>query len=454
MNMDLGRRFAEHFHELVKSTAGDRLIVACSGGLDSTVLLHLLRFSPHLPRLELTAAHFDHRMRPESGEDAAWVAGLATAWGVQVCIGRADRTLSGEADARLARYEFLFRERAARAARWLLTAHHADDQAETVLFRVLRGSGPSGLRGIPARGPNGLLRPLLPFTREELEAYAQACRIAFRRDSSNNEMRYARNVIRHEILTRAEEAVAPGARRSLLRLARLSRLDEEAWRSLMPSLLEGVVLESGPDRVVLARPAFLALHPGVRARVLRSIAETLGLPLGAVGTRVALQFTSSSASGRRHALAGGLVLSREFDRLVLSRPRAEIGEGGILDIREPGEGQATFSLAGRSYLVEWTRSSGPEGAWRQAFDSATLSFPLRLRGWAPGDRIRLGYGTKKLKKLFAEMQVPADERSRRPVMADGDGAVIWVPGLARSVDVPGPSAGAGLTIALRESPVA
>jgi tRNA(Ile)-lysidine synthase len=454
MKTDLRRRFAEHLHELAGPKAGDRVVVACSGGLDSTVLLHLLRFSPDVPALDLTVAHFDHRMRPESAEDAAWVKGLATAWGVSIRVGRAERSLSSEGDARLARYEFLYRERDGLGARWLLTAHHADDQAETVLFRILRGSGPGGLRGIPARGPRGLLRPLLPFARAELEAYAKVCRIGFRSDSTNNEPRYARNVIRHEILPRAEAAVARGARRSLVRLARLSRLDEEAWRSLMPSLLEGVVVESGPDRVVLSRPSLLALHAGVRARVLRSVSETLGLALGATGTRVALQFTSSSASGRRHALAGGLVLSREFDRLVLSRHRAEIDEEGILDIREPGEGQATFTLAGRSWLVEWTRLSGPESAWRQTFDSAKLTFPLHLRGWAPGDRIRLGYGTKKLKKLFAEMQVPADERSRRPVMADGDGAVIWVPGLVRSVDVPEPRAGAVLTVALREAPLA
>jgi tRNA(Ile)-lysidine synthetase-like protein len=133
---------------------------------------------------------------------------------------------------------------------------------------------------------------------------------------------------------------------------------------------------------------------------------------------------------------------------------AEAGEEGILDIQEPGEGQATFTLAGRSWLVEWTRSRGSAGDWTESFDSEAVAFPLRLRGWAPGDRIRLGYGTKKLKKLFAEMQVPADERSRRPVMTDGDGSVIWVPGLARSVDVPAPRAGSGLTIGLREANLA
>jgi tRNA(Ile)-lysidine synthase len=176
----------------------------------------------------------------------------------------------------------------------------------------------------------------------------------------------------------------------------------------------------------------------------------MGVVLGEAGTRSALEFTSSSASGRRHSLPGGLVLTREFDRLVLYRYQP-VGDEEALEIREPGEGQGTIRLAGRTYLVVWARSPGPEGAWAEAFASERLNFPLRLRGWIPGDRIRMRYGTKKLKKLFAEMQVPAGERSRRPILTDGRGDVLWIPGLARSVEASPPLEGNGLIIAVRES---
>jgi tRNA(Ile)-lysidine synthase len=448
--MDLGRRFAEHLLELAPLREGAAVVVACSGGIDSCVLLHLLRFTPELPPLRITTAHFDHGMRPGSAEDALWLRGLARAWGISARLGRADQPLSGEADARQARYRFLVEARADIGAHWLLTAHHGDDQAETVLFRILRGSGLKGLGGIPPVGPRGLLRPLLPFRRAHLEAYAARWNVPFREDPTNRSERYARNVIRHQILPRIEASVAPGARESLIRLARLARSDEAAWKSLMPSLLGGVLVESDPERTVLDLPALLTYHPAVRGRILREVSRRMGAVLGEAGTRSALEFTSSSASGRRHSLPGGLVLTREFDRLVLYRYR-DLGAEEALEIRGSGEGQSTFTMAGRTYLVTWASSPGPEGAWAEAFASDRLTFPLRLRGWIPGDRIRMRYGTKKLKKLFAEMQVPAGERSRRPVLADGRGEVIWVPGLARSVNALPPDGGNALFIALRES---
>ena len=111
----------------------------------------------------------------------------------------------------------------------------------------------------------------------------------------------------------------------------------------------------------------------------------------------------------------------------------------------------SVSLAGRRWRAEWTRSGHAQERWTQAFASARLSFPLRLRGWAPGDRIRMRYGSKKLKKLFAEARVPVGERSQRPVLVDAHGAVLWVPGLARSADAPEPVQEPALFISVTET---
>jgi len=158
------------------------VLVALSGGLDSVVLLHLLRFGKGLPPVRLQAAHFDHRMRADSGSDAEWVKGLCQAWDVPLHLGLADAISASEEEAREKRYEFLLGVKDEVGARWLLTAHHADDQAETVLFRIFRGTGLPGLAGIPRRRSPGVFRPLLPFSREALEGYASCHGIRHRQD--------------------------------------------------------------------------------------------------------------------------------------------------------------------------------------------------------------------------------------------------------------------------------
>jgi tRNA(Ile)-lysidine synthase len=447
--MDLVERFTRHVLARGFFDEGDRVVVACSGGLDSSVLAHLLRWSPGLPELGIVLAHFDHRMREGSGGEASWVRGLAAAWEIPMASGAAVEPPRNEEEARTARYAFLSRVRESQHARWLLTAHHADDQVETVLFRILRGTGLAGLRGVPEIGAGGVLRPLLPFRREELGEYAGQRRVPFLADPSNLDLRHARNVIRHEILPRAEKGVAAGARHSLLRLARLARTEEMAWRSLYPTLLEGVLATAGPGEIALARPAFLSYHPAVRARLLREVARRAGVTLDEPGTRTALEFTSSGASGRRIFLAGGLVLSREFDRLVLSRGPAPRGSE-VLRLTEP-EGSGAFALNGRRWQAEWSCSGPTSGHWTQSFALDGLVVPLELRGWTQGDRIRMSYGSKKLKKLFAEARVPLGERSRRPVLVDGRGLVLWVPGVARSIDARDVGGGARLTISVTET---
>jgi tRNA(Ile)-lysidine synthase len=423
---------------------GDRVVVAFSGGLDSLVLLHLLRFAPELPRVEPIAAHFDHRMRPESGADARWAADRARGWGVPFEGGEAHTPPASEEAARDARYAFLDAVRARVGARWILTAHHADDQAETVLFRIARGTGLGGLRGIPARR-GALLRPLLPFWRAELEEYARVHGLDARVDPSNADPRFARNVLRAELLPRLETAVAPAARRALVRLARLAAREERAWRTLAPRLLEPLVIEEDSARIAVAAPQLLGYPWALRARVLRALVRRLGAGLDEAGTRAAVEFMGSAASGRSHPLPGGLLLAREFDRLVLSRPRpagraSDTISDVVLEIGGAAPGARTFELAGRRLAARWSLDPLPHG---EAFALGRLHFPLRFRARRPGDRIRLAYGSKKLKKLLAEARIPLSERARVPVLVDGEERVLWLPGIARGAGtepVPGEAA--------------
>ena len=428
----LAERVAARLFAERRAAPGGRALVAVSGGLDSVVLLHLLRFAPETVGLELVAAHFDHRMCPGSDEDARWIERLARAWRIPFEHGVADRPPASEAAARELRYAWLHHVQVRMAARWILTAHHADDQAETVLFRLARGTGVAGLRGIPARrGP--LLRPLLGVWREELADYARAHGLDHREDPTNADLRFARNVLRHEALPALARA-APGARRALVRLARVAAREERAWRALLPGLVEEVTCGRGPNRIVLDRSVLLHWPEGVSARVLRSCARELGGALDEAGTRALIQFTREAASGRSQSLPGGVRVAREFERIVLGRAEPGAAERPLeIPTASPGEG--TLEIGGRRLRARWSNAAaaGAPRAERDEvwFPLARLAFPLHIRGWRPGDRVRLLYGSKKLKKLLGEARIPAGERSRIPVLVDGRGRVLWVPGVAR-----------------------
>ena len=404
---------------------GARLLVAVSGGVDSVVLLHLLRFGCREDGYVLRAAHFDHRMREGSGADAAWVEGLCRAWNVPLVRGEASAPLRNETVARTARYEFLQSAMAETESEFLLTAHHADDQIETVLFRMLRGTGLAGVAGIPSRRGQ-VLRPLLPFRRKEIMAYAREAGLSYRDDPTNLDARLARNRIRHEVIPFLERS-APGFGESVLRLARAVACWEAVWEREVKALADAVTVESEAGMVQLARTELLGYHRQVRARVIRHVLRELGGTPGRAGTRAALAFIRSGASGARIELAGGLRVERHFHRIVV-RQAAGAATNEPLIILEPESGSGRAVIGGRAFRAEW---SVGEAAMPSAvsFPTASLTFPLELRAWKPGDRIRLRGGTRKLKKYFGDRQIPRYRRHSIPVLAEPGGQVIWIVGM-------------------------
>jgi tRNA(Ile)-lysidine synthase len=447
----LASRLIAHLDRTGLLSPDSPVVVALSGGLDSVVLLHLLRFPARERVGPVTAAHLDHAMRPDSEADARWVAGLCRAWDVPLVSARMETPPASEAAARHARYAFLEEAAAAvGAGARIATAHHADDQAETVLFRLARGTGVRGLRGIaPRRGH--IVRPLLHFTRSELEAYAAAAGLAYRADPTNAELRFARNRIRHRVLPELERA-RPGATRSLAALADDARRVEAAWQDVVEAAARNVVVatEAGsPGGALLAGDRFLAYHPHLRVRLLRYLLRRHGAVPGRAGTRAALEFITSGRSGAALDLPGGVRLERDFDRVRITGP-APTPPDVPLEITGPEAGAGRAWVAGRELRVEWRGSAGADG---EVVEAGVVvpepRFPLTVRGRRAGDRIRLGYGTKKLKKLLAERRLDRHARSRVPVLVDGAGTVLWVVGVARAKGVG--AAGDGLHIAVRDA---
>lgn len=422
------------------------MLVALSGGGDSTALLHLITGIAPERRLRVTAAHFDHGLRRSSAAEARRVADRCRAAGVPCRIGRAGPDLArDQAAMREARYAYLREAADEIGAERIATAHQADDQAETVLFRVLRGTGLPGLAGIPARRGR-LVRPLLPFGRAELRSWLGRGGVPYLDDPSNRDPRWARARIRETMLPAVEQVWGASAADRLRELAGAAEradaaLDTRAHRALERGRRSPPGLGWEERAVSLDRAVLLQTPPEIRGRAVRLLARRRGLTLSGGGTRQAIQFISEGRSGGRVDLGGGLVLAREFDRLVLGRP-ADDHPDTALTIDGAAAGRGRLFVGGRRVEVVWGPEAGPrDGVIRGAesrgvaLSERRLGFPLRLRGWVDGDRLRTGHRTRKLKEIFRESRVPASRRSRLLVVEDGDGSLVWVEGIGRDPEV-------------------
>lgn len=439
----LEERFKVHVAEEELLGSGDTVVVALSGGLDSVVLLHLLRFELDELNLDLRAAHYDHAMRPCSKADANWVSGLCSAWNVALTSKRAEQKISSEEEARDARYSFF--ETVVPTDAKIATAHHKNDQAETVLFRVARGTGVRGLRGIlPKRG--NLIRPLLPFSRSELEEYAAERGISWREDPTNKKLIYSRNVIRHVQLP-ALEAEFPQAVDILARFARVAQSTHRRLNARAKEVAGELMLEEGERFSLISREKLLELPGDLQARVLRFLLHKLGSVPDRANTERMVEFARSAGSGAEIHLEDGARIERDFDRLRITNEDGE-EHSTELRIQEQSAGEGQVVIEGDSFGFAWGDDRKSERDVRELAVISSPAFPITVRQWEPGDRIRFAYGSKKLKDFFREKKLDRHTRKSLPVVVDAKGEVLWVAGLVRAGDVS--CEGDGFHIALLE----
>ncbi len=317
---------------------GTRVVVAVSGGPDSLCLLHVLRALAPERELRLHVAHLDHRLRPESADDAQFVAQLAEEWGLPATMGSEDvaaharRTKTGlEAAARELRYRFLAQAARATQARTIALGHTADDQAETVLLRLLRGAGPGGLAAMRPRRPVQrehpellLIRPLLETRRDEVESYCRAFALEPLRDSSNEQPIYARNRVRGYILpllkTYNANIVA-----TLARTARVCADEDELVDGFADRAWQAIA-QLRETEVVLGRAEFAELHPALRRRVLRRAITEIAPEVELGAQHIDLALDAIGAGRKRMQLPGGLWLRIEREELQIGRRAVPEGE--------------------------------------------------------------------------------------------------------------------------------
>ncbi len=424
-------RFSAHLRRRRLFTSPGVALVAVSGGPDSVALLDLLSGETAGGRLRLVVAHVDHGIQPGGAAVAAAVRALAARFGVACEVGQLDLGPdASETTARRARYQWLESTRTRVGADWVVTAHHKDDQAETVLMRTLRGSAPAGLAGIPVRTRSGIVRPLLPFTREELAAHLAARGLRSHQDPANRDPRHLRSWLRQTVLPVLVSRLGPRARDDLVRVARHAAADRRAWDAVLDRL-PGLDVRARRHRFDVARAA-LAEYDGVlAAAVLRAAARRIGLVIGPRRARRLVDL-ARGLSGRRLELGNGWIAEAAFDRLRVG-PATTMLAAGAFPARDP-RGAAAFG----GFAVRWEPGVAPQRLTRAAWRTWLSGAGWELRAPRAGDVIEPlgGIGHRPLRRLLMEARVPRSERAAYPVVARGE-TILWVPGICRSAaDLP------------------
>jgi tRNA(Ile)-lysidine synthase len=434
---------------------GARLIVAVSGGADSVALLVALRALARARRWRLTVAHMDHGIRGASSRaDAAYVAALARRWRIPARSARCNvplrarrRGLSVEAAARDARYDFLARVVRETGADAVVTAHTADDQAETVLMNVCRGSGLTGLGGIPPVGAWGdvrILRPLLGIGHAELVGSLERCGVPWREDETNTDTRFTRNRVRRDVMPMLAGTMNPSVRNALCRLAALCRDDAEVLEAMTEARLGNCVLDGGDlSLAAVGRDA-----PAMRRRIVRRWLMSRGVPAQALDYE-SLARCETLLNSRRGSgvvpLDGGIGVKRENGRLsvvyggVRESPafRARIRFPGTTIVDPPG---FTVRAAERPGIIRPPRTRAGDLPAEVSLSAVKVGRrPLIVRSWRPGDRMKpFGMrGSRKVQDILTDHKVPRDSRGSVPVVECG-GEIVWIPGyrIARGWEVP------------------
>jgi len=448
--MDLTRRVGDYVDREALLEPRQRLVVGVSGGADSLCLMDSL----HRLGYRLVVAHFDHRLRPESRAEAETVREVAAAYGLPAVIGSMEppaKSRTSEQTARVERYRFLAQVARRRRIRTLAVGHTADDQVETVLMHLLRGAGPSGLRGMLPRTPldawigaieaPGLtvIRPLLELKRSQTAAHCTAHGLSPLQDPSNRDLRFFRNRLRHELIPQLR-GYSPGIEDALLRTARLMAAETELVDELVESNWGRWVREYGSEALALDRDRLLGAPLALQRAALRRAIQTLRPDLRDIGFEAIERGLRSLHDRSRQTLIGQLELLPVRDDLILKSIAAPLTFPDLPQLRTPSVRRlripGSVRLANNWGLELRSVRRGRQGGRRTGrvrFDLDRLPDPLVLRPPRPADRLQpIGMrGTLKLADLFINRKIPRQARALWPVLASGED-LIWIPELHRS----------------------
>lgn len=434
-------RTIQTFHLLKKK---ETILLACSGGADSTCLLHVLCLLREDWRWDLQIAHFNHQLRPEAQEDERFVRQLASDWQVPFYSGSQDvaafareNKVNLEEAGRDLRYAFLEEVAAASGAVKIATAHTRDDQAETFLMRMMRGSGPTGLAGIPLFRGGRFVRPLLQVTRSEVEAYLESLSLDFRKDLSNQDRRYLRNRIRLDLLPYLQKNFDPHITSHLGRLTELLQ-EEEAWLDVYVKEAADKALFSKNEAWILDMNILSRFPKALQRRLARQFLVQIrghlrGISYADIETILTLK------EGRKFTLEQGLWLRRRQNKVEVLPSEVTHEPITYTYVWHLGEelsiSELNITLSQKVFPRANVKDLKQNNLSQAVLDLKKLCFPLTVRSREPGDRYRVlgAPGRAKLKEIWRAQGIFPEERDRYPVVVSGT-AIVWVVGLPVSED--------------------
>lgn len=426
------------------------LVAGISGGPDSLCLLHCLTQAG----FRVVAAHFDHHLRPESGEDARKVASMAAERGLPFELGGQDVAamahntgMSIEEAARTARYRFLFEAARRHAAQAVAVGHNADDQVETVLMHLMRGAGWAGLRGMSARSFHEgwdahipLARPLLGIWREEIEIYCQEQGLTPLMDATNTDVTFYRNRLRHELIPTLQ-GYNPKIKESLWRTAQVLSGDTEIYENAVETAWQKVTRDGGPDFCAFDLAELLALSLGLQRAVLRrGIAQLRpGLrDLDFETVERGLVFAARPSRSRSIDLALGLAMHIQGETLFLAEAGASLldadwpqfNAGEFLLLALPGEVHLGGGWVLRADWGDLSDDFRAAGRWETWMDASDPPGSLSVRAARPGERFQ-PFGmhgmSQKLSDFFTNQHLSRFARENWPLVCVDD-TVAWIAG--------------------------
>jgi tRNA(Ile)-lysidine synthase len=419
---------------------GDRVLAAVSGGPDSVALLHLLaRLGPELG-LSLGVGHFDHGLRVESREDAAFVAELAGTLSLPCHLGQGEvrdlarrEKISLQMAGRRLRLAFLRETCRTRGYHKLALGHTADDQIELFWLRLLRGAALTGLKGMEPVAAAGLVRPLLAVGKEVLLAWLARESLSFRRDASNLSRAYLRNRVRLDLLPQLIRDYQPRLKQTVWRTMALLNEEDRLLAREAARAWAAAGREVAPGLVALKLPVLLGLDKGQQKRLLQTAAGQIAPHHTLTASQVAalLDLARGARSGGLLKLGRELQAARAGAELHFLEPLPEPLAGATPIPREAAEPE---SPPGWRWRLTRRPAGGPEefcpAPHAALMDLERLPFPLEVRGCRPGDRFwpQGGPGLRKLQDFLVDAKIPRWLRPHLPLLAK-DGQVLWVPGL-------------------------
>lgn len=447
--MSLLNKFQEFIKNNSLVNSGEKILLSISGGPDSLTMLDLFNRIKDDYSLKLVVFHLNHQFRREAAAEAEFVRNFCAKLGIKSIIESFNvpaliekENMSPEEAARKIRLKLLSEKCQSLSIKKVAIAHNKDDQVETILFNIFRGTGLKGLTGIaPVSEIFGLkiIHPLIDISREQIENYCHQRNLKPRRDPTNEETIYTRNKIRHHIIPYIEKEINPAVKKAVSRTAEILRDEDDYLNREIKEIKDKIIIEESCGRYMLSIPLLAEMHTAIRKRIIRwLIFDLKDAPRNLYYEHVEAveNLLIEGSTGNKLDLADNIKVKRVYDKLIIKK-----GMFNNVDI----DFQFKFPVPGKiklpddNILSAEIIAAGDDKQWQPLLDKKEMCFcdarniklPLAVRTRKDGDRFYpLGMrGQKKIKDFFIDEKIPVEVRNRIPIIVDNKDRIIWITGL-------------------------